>query len=700
MPGLPTSSSTNSVAETSHRSEHQSPSPPSDPQKMESQFKIRVFGDKTTEKPEAKVLFFDNVRVLSKELDVLKIILPENGDSKPDFEIQLSRWNLLTTGEPLVQLTQTLNCPKSTLEIYGPSAENLISHKPHPFSGSEDGQILRFGSKLYRCQSNGQFQPMNVEHDLQVNIEELSSNGSYMAVASRHPLPDPQKTKPVKAVKVQSPGAEETDVKSQHSMSIESQPPNDHFESFDPFDSDSNASNSARDSWSEASTIPQPDEIDDEFGWRDSEDEYLDEKIEATYNPEGTMTDEALDKLADSIDEEEKSKKDEYAIDLKLSDLLNKNGGFFYDEASQLSDSSDDSGDSLFRSGAKGDRRGEPCELRVFKLGGASDAPLQRVFRFFTRSTESLVDSPPAFHPSEDLVVWPIGGRQLLFANFTQNSYFTRTIDNGRWKIEQFCVQCRFSVCGRYLHIACVANVEPKPKKDTKGLYLHVLTYRLSGRKAVRCAPRLVDRHFVNLGKSLPTIRGSVPDVPFTLTWTDAHVYATENSSTIQIYRVPLYQSTNGKEKKHPETMSLNASDAALPWPAGIKKLWFIPNSSESCSDKSNEAAQSETAEATKADSTEATEHNSDKTAKGPMELTAQLICGSYNNAIVSAAPEAKDHKPTPPRYVGLTSQHVSPWESTMKAGDGPGARSTRMTWKWGRLAGQFDNLGDCDCCH
>ena len=39
-----------------------------------------------------------------------------------------------------------------------------------------------------------------------------------------------------------------------------------------------------------------------------------------------------------------------------------------------------------------------------------------------------LYDSPPAVHPQESLVVWPLGGGDLLFADVAAKTYFTRQL--------------------------------------------------------------------------------------------------------------------------------------------------------------------------------------------------------------------------------------------------------------------------------
>jgi hypothetical protein len=50
---------------------------------------------------------------------------------------------------------------------------------------------------------------------------------------------------------------------------------------------------------------------------------------------------------------------------------------------------------------------------------------------YFTRAQAApvvLYNSPPAFHPSDPLVVWPLGEGSILFADFMLKTYFVREL--------------------------------------------------------------------------------------------------------------------------------------------------------------------------------------------------------------------------------------------------------------------------------
>jgi len=51
-----------------------------------------------------------------------------------------------------------------------------------------------------------------------------------------------------------------------------------------------------------------------------------------------------------------------------------------------------------------------------------------KIFEYSCPLRFMLYDSPPALHPQESLVVWPLGGGDLLFADVAAKTYFTRQL--------------------------------------------------------------------------------------------------------------------------------------------------------------------------------------------------------------------------------------------------------------------------------
>ncbi|KAI8294413.1 Vegetative incompatibility protein HET-E-1 [Colletotrichum sp. SAR 10_98] len=49
-----------------------------------------------------------------------------------------------------------------------------------------------------------------------------------------------------------------------------------------------------------------------------------------------------------------------------------------------------------------------------------------RMFRYEHDAPAMLYHSPPALHPTKSLLVWPLGGGEVLFADYEEKTYFTR----------------------------------------------------------------------------------------------------------------------------------------------------------------------------------------------------------------------------------------------------------------------------------
>ena len=69
--------------------------------------------------------------------------------------------------------------------------------------------------------------------------------------------------------------------------------------------------------------------------------------------------------------------------------------------------------------------RGQQGMLMVYDLNHGGH-PVQ-LFKFSHLLTTVLDNSPPAIHPTKPLVVWPLSGGDILFADYRANSYFIRT---------------------------------------------------------------------------------------------------------------------------------------------------------------------------------------------------------------------------------------------------------------------------------
>jgi hypothetical protein len=61
--------------------------------------------------------------------------------------------------------------------------------------------------------------------------------------------------------------------------------------------------------------------------------------------------------------------------------------------------------------------------ITVFDI---SQEPPRQMFQYLHPLPVMLYESPPAIHPTKPLVVWPLCGGDILFADFLAKSYFIR----------------------------------------------------------------------------------------------------------------------------------------------------------------------------------------------------------------------------------------------------------------------------------
>ena len=72
-------------------------------------------------------------------------------------------------------------------------------------------------------------------------------------------------------------------------------------------------------------------------------------------------------------------------------------------------------------------RAREPTVLLTALQYDVNSTPT-KLFEYSCPLRSMLYDSPPAVHPRESLVVWPLGGGDLLFADVAAKTYFTRQL--------------------------------------------------------------------------------------------------------------------------------------------------------------------------------------------------------------------------------------------------------------------------------
>ena len=327
--------------------------------------------------------------------------------------------------------------------------------------------------------------------------------------------------------------------------------------------------NSAEMSWSEGSTQAASD-IDDEEEWNDwaSRDGGLTDLSDSE-----TPT-EASSELEIESNSDETPPSDE-GIDfgggkfsLKYRDQLPESDSDTASSSGSGSDEVEDHYSNSYFSGSgsedeSGSENGQGGHLEDLLLGSNKPANgmAQRIsiqvydtqaksrksaprFHFTNTKASSLFASPPVFHPSKPLLVWAIGNNEILFADVSSNSYFTRLISTTGFQSCQVFVKAHFSPDGKYLHFAALEASHGATEDDIKSgkakvlLNLQVTTHRLSERKTTRSPPRLVFRTNVIIGK---TNRIDVSNLPFFLTWRSKHLFLTQRSKKLNTIRIPLF---------------------------------------------------------------------------------------------------------------------------------------------------------------
>ena len=374
-------------------------------------------------------------------------------------------------------------------------------------------------------------------------------------------------------------------------------------------------SNSARTSWSEGSTKARSDETDDEDQWNDwgsTEDEMeLKELSDMSEDSSESSSEELVIEeepdLVNSTDENQAQSKSELQSFIDSGRSSNSEDEQTDDDDddplesnySQSADSEDDSDDEdqggarledLMSERRKASRGSAGCPRTKLQVYDTTTGKALPVFRFESSFSSPLFSSPPIFHPSASLIVWPLGRCEILFANFTMNTYFTRTLRCSAPRSCHIFVKGQFSTCGQYLHLAALearkdeAPIEGGPEPPLQ-LTLQVSTHRLSSTKTARSPPRLIFRTHITLGS---TNSLSISHLPFTLTWTARELYLTKSSRVLDVIRIPLFRAAPSEtEASHAYVC---CQRVFLPQSAEIRNVHYFPPNKDAKGDKADQA--------------------------------------------------------------------------------------------------------------
>lgn len=384
-------------------------------------------------------------------------------------------------------------------------------------------------------------------------------------------------------------------------------------ETLEPWEQESNtdsAANSAETSWSDGSTDVSSINLDDDDQWNDWGNERavledIKEHIADEYDDSDDDSGHEESAMTDEIDSEGRASDDSDDPNLFVpgtglrvtlvrsgeneDDSESENSILSHYSQSLYSTSGDEEDSDYEHEGKKLDNllfgrlkagktdAAQRISVRIFDTVNHQQKP---IFHFSHYVDRTLFGSPPVFHPSKPLMVWPLGAGEVLFANYQDNTYFTRLLCPSGFGSCQIFVKSHFSSNGCFLHFAVLEasyaeeqsqNLASETSRQQVLLTLQVSTHRLSARKTARSPPHLVCRTNVLLGR---THSVSVSTLPYTLTWTDQYLYFVRRDTKLNVIRIPLFRPTEAGEKT---TVCYPCNDIYLPRTAELRDVYYYP---------------------------------------------------------------------------------------------------------------------------
>ena len=472
----------------------------------------------------------------------------------------------------------------------------------------------------------------------------------------------------------------------------------DILETWEVASSTKSIANSAETSWSEGSTSVSSDEFGDDDQWNDWSDERLmfeefqeqvddEEQVssDCDRSEDGSgvisRTESEISGLSDpseidgldigslglrlravrvNDDDDEEEAKSASSILSHYSQSLYSTSGdeeqSDYEHEGRILDN------LLFGSQKAGKHGGaHRISVRIYDTMSKQQKP---IFHFSQYVDRNLFSSPPAFHPSKPLLVWPLGAGEVLFANYMGNTYFTRLLCSSGFGSCQIFVKPHFSSNGDYLHFAALEAQNAEKSEDSDGkrpahvlLTLQVSTHRLSRRKTVSSPPHLIFRTNVFLGK---TESVSVSALPYTLTWTDQILYFVKRDTKLNVIRIPLFRPAKAGTQT---VVCYPRNEIHLPRTANMRDVHYYPPR---------------------------------EGVKKDMEGLGTVIIGSYSSRPAQGTLVPR-HAVSPPIGVYVSEQHdLGGWICKADVADAKQRHNTTG----GRLQGKFEHFDrkeDCD---
>ena len=300
--------------------------------------------------------------------------------------------------------------------------------KAAPAMFSPDCRFLRIGAQLFALDDQGSYisiQGFNTENEMHPPyIEEFTSNLSqpYVVFATRRNITKGACHQGIRDERKDASGAKAEEDK--NTVIPASDRGDDQDRSADSESDSSHASSTnstagAYETWSECSTEPEDEFEDDiiapwtgpvgmeEGGFSDSSGSSDEEGKENTSD-----ADESAEPGSDSSSEDS---------DLPTTAIVGYGRWYSDDEGH------DEDGEGQIVLTRRPLTQSRDLQASLTVVDTSYSTP-RRIFRFSYTLPSLLYASPPVLHPSKPLVVWPLGGGDVLFADFMANTYFVRKL--------------------------------------------------------------------------------------------------------------------------------------------------------------------------------------------------------------------------------------------------------------------------------
>lgn len=442
-------------------------------------------------------------------------------------ELNCDYWSFDSSEAPALRSRYTIHLPDNhDWKIYNnPPDDQKLSREMAPFVAfSNDFQTLRIGTQLYARRGENSFDAIQGAKATSTKrhpayVEEFARRDNIVILASRFKLNN----------RILEPFQDAEKIADTEDSEDESDSdPEDDYES-----------------WSETSSIHSGS--DEEQDWHSSSDSDSDESADAAYSLHEASNSES-DEVYDEDEDVDGAPSDLESLDVETEAIVGRAEDEEEEYACDLEgDVEGESGDQKVFSHAwrtkfrKSRFHHTWASITIVDTTGTNPKEL---FNFSRPITFKMYDSPPVIHPFHPLAVWPVGCGDVLFVDFERESHFVRRLRPSTYGTRQVFMRCRFSSCGKYLHIVTLEarqasfwdyrHADRTPIK----LAIVVLTFSLSSQKPSRAPPQLIHRVRVHVGT---TSSLQATKLPFTFTWRGDQVYVTCSSTVLRVYRVQLF---------------------------------------------------------------------------------------------------------------------------------------------------------------